>query len=180
MVIGRYNKIEPDSGYGRYKRIMDWEVLHRVTVQRSPYNNRWQDALSIMECIIATILAQMDGASKVWRAVRESTRSNTVMAVVFNIPVHKLNGFGSGLMRGLNAFIRRPDYIGFGPLFSYDSDIFGTTTNVTQWQPTREGMLNVQINLHRLLHKLASSQLLQLHSIHIWVTSPSVKLIFMD
>ena len=80
------------------------------------------------------------------------------MTVVFNIPVHKLNGLGSGLVHGLDAFIRRPDYIGFGPLFIYDSSIFVTPRNVTQWQPTREGMLNVQINLHRLLHKLASSQ----------------------
>ena len=40
---------------------------------------------------------------------------------MLNIPAHKLNGFGSGLVLGLDAFIKKTDYIGFGHIFSYDN-----------------------------------------------------------
>ena len=154
LVPGRFNIIEPCSEYGDYPGHRNWEALHRVAINRSPCNSGdWQDSLTIMEGIALTILAQLEGSSVAWRAVRESTRSHTVMEVMLNIPTYKLNGFGSGLVLGLDAFIRRTDYIGFDHIFS----CYGSRMR-NKWQPTKEGMLNVQRNLHKLLHKLASSQ----------------------
>ena len=150
--IGRINRIEP--GYGGHEGLTNWEDMHKVYINRSPYgSDGWQDALSMMEGITMTILAQLDGSSEVWREVRDSTRSHTIMEVVFNIPARKLNSFGSGLVIGLDAFINRQDYIGFGHIFNPDSN---PKTN-SEWEPSPEGLRDVQIRLHRLLHKLVSS-----------------------
>ena len=140
VVFGRLNRIEPDFDvYGGHVGRMNWGTLHRVYITRSPYGSRrWQDALSIMEGI--TLIR----SSGVWRAVKESTRSHIVTEVVLNIPAHKLNGFGSGLVLGLDAFIKKTDYIEFGHIFSYDNPP-PSVRNGGKWQPTREGMLNVQL-----------------------------------
>ena len=102
------NRIEP--GYGGHEGLRNWEDMHKVYINRSPYgSDGWQDALSIMEGITMTILAQLDGSAEAWREVRDSTRSHTIMEVVFNIQTRKLNSFGSGLVIGLDAFINRQD-----------------------------------------------------------------------
>ena len=83
--IGRTNRIE--SGYGGHEELKNWEDLHKVYVNRSPYgSDGYQDALAIMEGITITILAQLDASSEAWREVRDSTRSHTIMEVVFHIP----------------------------------------------------------------------------------------------
>ena len=47
---------EPGSGYGDYGVRRNWEALHRVSIDRSPYNSGgWQDSLTIMEGIALTI-----------------------------------------------------------------------------------------------------------------------------
>ena len=68
------NRIEP--GYGGHEGLTNWEDMHKVYINRSPYgSDGWQDALSMMEGITMTILAQLDGSSEVWREVRDDDES---------------------------------------------------------------------------------------------------------